>query len=133
MKKPSSLQDIIRRRQQESFVGREELVASFRHNLSLDLNDNEKRFVFNIFGQGGVGKTTLLRRFSQLLEEDQRTITIWTDENEDSVPDVMACLVAKLEKQNKFFKSFNDHHRLYRQRIQELESDPEAPQNSRFP
>ncbi len=129
VQKPASLQVILKRRQQESFVGREEQITLFRRNLSLDLDDDLRCFIFNVFGQGGVGKTSLLRRFSQYAEE-ARAITAWTDENDEDVPDIMAHLAEQLERQDQTFKAFKERYHIYRQRRHELESDPEAPQNS---
>jgi hypothetical protein len=55
-KKPRSLQDIIKQRQQSVFVGREEQLNLFQQNLSLPLDDDRRYFLFNAWGQGGVGK-----------------------------------------------------------------------------
>ncbi len=65
----ASLQSILKRRQRQDFVGRQEEVKFFCQNLTLSPEDNRRRFVFNIFGQGGVGKTSLLRRLFKLAEE----------------------------------------------------------------
>ncbi|MEA5503729.1 tetratricopeptide repeat protein [Halotia wernerae UHCC 0503] len=57
--KPKSLQDILKQRQKSGFVGREEQVNLFRKNLELPLEDSRRHFLFNVWGQGGVGKSTL--------------------------------------------------------------------------
>jgi len=67
--KPRSLQDILKRRQQEEFVGREEQLAFFSRNLRWEIDDTRRRFVINISGQGGEGKICLLRRFCLLAED----------------------------------------------------------------
>jgi len=67
-----SLQDILKRRQQEEFVGRKEQLIFFRRNLGYEPDDDRRRFVINISGQGGVGKTWLLRRFRKIAEEVKR-------------------------------------------------------------
>lgn len=67
-----SLQDILKRRQQEEFVGREEQLIFFRRNLRWEVDDPRRRFVINIYGQGGVGKTWLLRRFGKIAKEAER-------------------------------------------------------------
>src|SRR6185312_231488 len=95
--KSLSLQTILKRRQQGEFVGREEQLNLFRQNLTLDLNDDRRRFVFNIFGQGGVGKTSLLRRYSQLAK-DCNAIIAWTDEIEEDIPAVMGRITQQLER-----------------------------------
>ncbi|MBH8552447.1 ATP-binding protein [Nostocaceae cyanobacterium CENA357] len=68
LNKPKSLQDILKQRQQSGFVGREEQVNVFRQNLKLPLEDSRRHFLFNVWGQGRVGKTTLLRQFRQIAE-----------------------------------------------------------------
>ncbi|MGB3292945.1 MAG: hypothetical protein WBB01_08170 [Phormidesmis sp.] len=66
-KKRPSRQDIIRAQQRSTFVGRVEQLETFEQNLiHLNRTTDEfgypKDFLFNVWGQGGVGKTTLLRR-----------------------------------------------------------------------
>ncbi|WP_373528110.1 ATP-binding protein [Nostoc sp.] len=60
--KPKSLQDILKQRQQSGFVGREDQVNQFRQNLSFHPEDDRHFFLYNVWGQGGVGKSTLLRQ-----------------------------------------------------------------------
>ncbi len=124
--KQSSLQDILRRRQREDFVGRESQISVFRRNLALPLDDERRRFLFNVFGQGGAGKTSLLRRFRQLAEAVESAVA-WCDETQEDVPSVLGHLVEQLQKQGYEFRAFQERYRVYRQKRQELEADPEAP------
>ncbi|HEY9621472.1 MAG TPA: tetratricopeptide repeat protein, partial [Crinalium sp.] len=126
-KKPKSLQEILKQRQQSGFAGRENQVSLFRQNLEFELDDERRRFIFNIWGQGGVGKTTLLGQFRKLAEE-ANGITAYVDEAERDVPNVMSQLADDLEKQGHKLTQFNERYRVYRQKRQELEADPEAPQ-----
>ncbi|MGI2905808.1 tetratricopeptide repeat protein [Tolypothrix sp. VBCCA 56010] len=126
-KKPKSLQDILQQRQQSGFVGREEQVSLFRQNLDLSLEDSRRHFLFNVWGQGGVGKSTLLRQFRKIAEE-AKMIAAHTDDSEKSVPEAMGRLAEQLEQQNHKLPQFTDRYKVYRQKRQELESDPEAPQ-----
>lgn len=125
--KPKSLQDILKQRQQSGFVGREEQVNLFRQNLELPLEDSCRHFLFNVWGQGGVGKTTLLRQFRQIAE-GAKIIPAYTDEGEKSVPEVMGRLAEQLEQQGHKLAQFTERYKVYRQKRQELETDPEAPQ-----
>jgi ABC-type phosphate transport system ATPase subunit len=67
-KKPKSLQDILQQRQQSGFVGREEQVSLFRQNLDLSWK-TRAHFLFNVWGHGGVGKSTLLRQFRKMASQ----------------------------------------------------------------
>uniref|UniRef100_UPI0039C69EF4 tetratricopeptide repeat protein n=1 Tax=Nostoc sp. CCY0012 TaxID=1056123 RepID=UPI0039C69EF4 len=125
--KPKSLQDILKQRQQSGFVGREDQVKQFRQNLGLSLEDESRRFLFNVWGQGGVGKSTLLRQFRKIVE-DTKIITAYIDEAEKSVPEVMGRLAEELERQGHKLTQFAERYKVYRQKRQELETDPEAPQ-----
>ncbi|MEI1375733.1 tetratricopeptide repeat protein [Nostoc sp. UHCC 0926] len=126
--KPKSLQDILKQRQQSGFVGRENQVNQFRQNLELPLEDDRRRFLFNVWGQGGVGKSTLLRQFRKIADE-AKIISAYIDEAEKSVPEVMGRLAEELERQGHKLTQFTESYKVYRQKRQELETDPEAPQD----
>jgi tetratricopeptide (TPR) repeat protein len=128
--KPRSLQDILKSRQQEEFVGREEQLAFFSRNLRWEIDDPRRRFIINVSGQGGVGKTWLLRRFHKIAEE-AGVITACTDEIEEDVPSVMGRFTEQFEAQGHPLKTFAERYKVYRQRWQEIEADPEA--RSAFP
>ncbi len=124
---PLSLQDILAQRQEEDFVGREEHIQRFLENLRLPLDDPRRRFIFNIYGPAGVGKTWLLQHLRRLAV-GAGYLTGWTDEGEPDVPAVMGAFAAQLASQGHPLKSFSETYRLYRQQRKELESDPEAPE-----
>lgn len=126
-KKPKSLQDRLKQIQRSSFVGREEQVDLFRRNLDLPLEDDRRRFLFNVWGQGGVGKSTLLRRFREILEE-AKLVTAYASEDEKSLPEVMGRLAEQLKQQGHKLAQFGERYEVFRQKQQELEADPEAPQ-----
>ena len=126
-KQRKSFQDILKQRQQKSFVGREEQINLFRRNLELSPENDQRRFIFSVFGQGGVGKTTLLGQFRKIAEENNFVPALSNDE-ERSVSQVMARLALELEKLGHKLDKFSERYKVYRQKKQELESDPEAPQ-----
>ncbi|HEY6285055.1 MAG TPA: hypothetical protein VIX20_05290, partial [Ktedonobacteraceae bacterium] len=104
LQKPLSLQTVLNNRQQEMFVGREKEKSLFSRNLELSLDDDRRRFIFNIFGQGGVGKSTLLHRF-QKLAENNGAITACVDENQEDVPMVMGHIAKQFERQGHTLKT----------------------------
>lgn len=124
---PKSLQDILRQRQQSDFVGRDDYLNAFSHNLKVPLDDHQRRFLFNAWGQGGVGKSTLLKQFSKSAQ-DAGAAVAYTDESETSVPEAMGRLAEQFEQQGYKLGQFTERYRLFRQKKQELETDPEAPQ-----
>ncbi|MFN6536114.1 MAG: tetratricopeptide repeat protein [Nostoc sp. EkiNYC01] len=125
--KPKNLQDIIKQRQQLGFVGREDQINQFRQNLTLPPEDDRRCFLYNIWGEGGVGKSTLVRQFRKIAEE-AKNITAYIDEAEKTVPEVMGRLAEDLERQGHKLPQFAERYKVYRQKRQELETDPDAPQ-----
>jgi tetratricopeptide (TPR) repeat protein len=125
--KPKSLQDIIKQRQQSGFVGREDQINIFRQNLALPINNERDKCIFNVWGQGGVGKSTLLKQFRKIAEE-AKTVTTYIDEAAKSVPEVMGHFAEDLEKKGYKLPQFSERYKVFRQKRQELETDPEAPQ-----
>jgi tetratricopeptide (TPR) repeat protein len=126
-KKQSNLKTVISRRQLSEFVGRAEELAVFRENLTRSWDDDQRIILFNVWGQGGIGKTTLLSRFMQLGLESG-TVTARTDEGQTDIPAVMARFVEQLKEQNHELKEFEERYKVYRQKREELEADPSAPQ-----
>ncbi|MEH1970082.1 tetratricopeptide repeat protein [Nostoc sp.] len=126
--KPKSLQDILKQRQQSGFVGREDQVNQFRQNLALPPEDDRRRFLYNVWGQGGVGKSTLLRQFRKIADE-AKIISAYIDEAEKTIPEVMGRLAEELERQSHKLPQFTERYKIYRQKRQELETDPDAPQS----
>lgn len=126
-KKRPSLQDINRRRQGDAFVGRDEQLTIFRENLGLDLEDERRRFIFAVSGQGGVGKTSILRRFRRLIEETGGVCAL-VDEAETEVTVAMARIAIQFREQGHPLDRFEKRYREYLQLKQRLEADPDAPQ-----
>jgi tetratricopeptide (TPR) repeat protein len=122
----ASLQDILRRRQQDEFVGRGEFLRSFRRNLEYRPDDDRRRFVINVSGRGGVGKTWLLHRLNKLANEDG-AITAYIDATVGDVPTAMACIAEQFKPQGASLDAFVTLYAVYQQRREEIEADPEAP------
>ncbi|XGV96181.1 MAG: tetratricopeptide repeat protein [Leptolyngbya sp. BL-A-14] len=116
---------------QTSFIGRDAQLQAFRSALNTPCAERNQ-FIFNLSGQGGIGKTTLLKQFRKIAEEAKQAVA-YVDEGAesnrvDNVPEVLDRLAADLEKQGHKFDALRERYRVYRQKRQELETDPDAPQ-----
>lgn len=99
-------------------------MSWFQQNLGLPLE--KRRFIFNIWGQGGVGKTTLSKELIKIAAA-ANWVTAYVNEDDRTLPEIMGRLVAQLEQLGVKL-AFSDRYKTYRQKKQELEADPEAPQ-----
>jgi len=118
---PDSLQAIIRQRQHAGFVGREAWLALFRDNLALPASDVRRKFLFAIHGDGGVGKTFLVRKMSTVSDE-RGWLTAVTDERAYDVVEVMAAISGQLNGQGARLKRFEQRYARYRKCQHELEA-----------
>lgn len=121
-----SFGDIVKSRQQKQFVHREDERESFERNLSWPVTDDRRQFIFNISGQGGVGKSELLKQFRQLAEQAS-AICVSSDDEQTDLPSLMSHLANQLKQQDIDLAGFDKVYAQYRQKRHELESDPEAP------
>jgi tetratricopeptide (TPR) repeat protein len=113
-----------------SFIGRTEQQDQFQRSL-LQPEHQEAKLIFSISGQGGVGKTTLLKEFRRIAEEYGHVVA-YVDEGAatnrvDDVPEAMHRLAEDLEGQGFKFEKFRERYKAYRVKKQEMEADPEAP------
>src|SRR5690242_1646351 len=108
--KRPSLQQIHKRRQQTEFVGRESQLVFFRENLLQDPEDPRHRFVVNVSGQGGVGKSTLLHHFRQMAAAAGAP-TGWTDQGEADLPAALARLALDLDPEHRVFGGFHERYK----------------------
>ncbi|MDQ0776377.1 tetratricopeptide (TPR) repeat protein [Streptomyces aurantiacus] len=119
-----SLQDIIKRRQQADFVGREERLIEFRTNLGLPVVD--RRFLFNVHGDAGVGKTFLMNQLRRIAEQ-HGAFCGYIDESSYGVPEALASLAADLAQGGARLTRFERRYAAYRRRRHELDADPDTP------
>lgn len=117
--------DIIDTAEAERFVGREQELQSFRQEIS---RPHLHYVIFFITGQGGVGKTTLLNRYREIASKDFNFLLADSDEQQRDIPTVLGRFAQQLAEQGFPLKRFNERYKTYRQKMHEIENDPEAPQ-----
>lgn len=120
------------------FVGRKSQIEQFQQNLQLGSEDDNYHNIFNIFGQGGVGKTTLVEKFQSLCKA-KNYLTVYIDMEDSSlyeVTKIMNFIAEELEKQGKgtaliknpfAFERFNKKYEIYIKTKGDLENDPNRP------
>lgn len=123
-RKPKSRQFLIKQQQKNAFIGREAQIESFRINLKQ--RPDEWCFLFNICGQRGVGKSTLIKQLRKV-SDGANFLTTYTNHSEVDALAVMERCAAIFEKQEKKMHRFNERYKVYLQKKEEIESDPEAP------
>jgi GTPase SAR1 family protein len=90
------------------FVGREEELRAFAASLKAE---RPEYLLIAISGQGGVGKTTLLRRYRQLAE-DYYVVTALSD-SEIEPAGAMGQFVKQLASKRCRFQNFDKRYRIY--------------------
>ena len=122
-----SLQDLIRSRQQSGFVGRQQQVVQYQENLGFPVDDERRRFLFNIHGDAGVGKTYLTKQLRQIAIDDG-CVTAYIDEIIDDATSAMAVIAEQFSRGGVRLGEFEKRAAAYRQRRRELEADPQVPE-----
>ncbi len=118
-----SIQEVLRRRRGAAFVGRDGQLALFRENHGLP--PDRRAYVFNVHGEGGVGKSTLLERWRQIARE-LGAAEAMVDEHVFGVPEGMSAIVEQLDTGGAT-KDFRRRYADFRKSRERLESDPQAP------
>jgi tetratricopeptide (TPR) repeat protein len=121
-----SLQEILRSRRHSGFVGRRGQLDQYRANLSLPVTDEHYRFLFNVHGIAGVGKTYLTK---QLREEADGcgAITAYCDDSFEDITSVMSSITKEFGRSGIRVPDFEKRLASYQDRRNELTSDPDAP------
>ncbi|MFE7764795.1 tetratricopeptide repeat protein [Streptomyces sp. NPDC057438] len=112
-----TMQELIRRRTRQGFVGRTAERAAFRANLALPVEDERRRFLFHVHGNAGMGKTFLVRELEQIAQE-HGALTAYVDDGVGSVPEAMAVIADRFARQGRRFKELGrlltaHHERRY--------------------
>ena len=88
-----SLQDILSQRQRASSAGRQAQIAQFRNNAALPAGNPGRKFIFNVHGVAGTGKTFLAHQLAHAAEQAGWAAAC-TDETAYDLPDVMAAVAS---------------------------------------
>jgi len=110
----------IQHRQITGFVGREAQLALFRDNLKLPPDSDERRFLFSIHGDGGVGKTSLVARMGQVARDAGR-LTATADDSLYDLPGVLAEIARQCAEQGDRLKRFEQRYAAYVRRTEDAE------------
>ena len=121
-----SLQDLIKGRQRSCFAGRQGELVQFRENLELAVSDERRRFLFNVHGDAGVGKSFLARQFQEVAGSCG-ALTAFADESSGDALAVMASVSDQLRRAGAVLTRFDRRAALYQRRRRDLESSRDAP------
>lgn len=117
--------DLIDAVENDHFVGREQELRRFKRELWRARKS--KKLIFFISGQGGVGKTTLLNRYQEMAEE-LSVVVAESDDQQRDIPTILGRFAEQLAQYGYPLKRFTERYNTYRQRREEIESDPNAPE-----
>ncbi len=117
--------EIADKRRKENFVGRAEQLRVFLDNFT---GDEPRWMVLSITGEGGVGKSTLLKRYAQECRRpDINANVVLCDDRHYSPVEAMAAIAEQLSALGIKSGDFDERLKKYRQALQQIESDPSAP------
>ena len=108
------------------FVGRGFHIDFFSRNLTRDPNDPVYRNIINIYGQGGVGKTWLVRKYEQIAREAD-AVTAVVDTGIEDALQAMDAIARQFEQKGWSLRSFTRCYQSYQEKIRDVESDPGTP------
>ncbi|MEU8709351.1 tetratricopeptide repeat protein [Streptomyces sp. NPDC048565] len=121
-------QEVNRRREGAQFVGRRGELAVFRETFARDPEEPDFPFLFHVRGNGGVGKSTLVRQWEGAARERASVVTAYVDDDVHDVFEAMEAVSARLGRQGHPLKRFDKQLSAYRQRRHQAESVAPAPQ-----
>ncbi|MEV6379801.1 tetratricopeptide repeat protein [Streptomyces sp. NPDC051773] len=115
-----TMQELIRRRTRQGFVGRGSERAAFRATFDLPIEDERRRFLFHVHGNAGIGKTFLARELEQIAQE-RGALTAYLDDGVGSVPEAMAVIADRFARQGHRCKDLERLLAAHRERRYEAE------------
>jgi tetratricopeptide (TPR) repeat protein len=120
-----TFQDRLKAKQEAKFIGRSEHLTHFKNNLKAE----DPCAIFNIYGQGGVGKTYLSRQYKTFADLS-KCLTAYTDEDTKSILQWMDGVALQFKNQDAELVEFDKNYKTYQQETKKLETDPEKPKGT---
>ena len=129
MEKPQkSWKEVIDKRRKDIFVGRSNFISEFVQNFRSEI---PKYMLFFVSGEGGVGKSTLLEQFeSRASESDINAAVVICDDIQLTPVLSMGFIAEQLLKFGFSNNKFDDQYKVYKNKKEEIESDPNAPRGA---
>jgi tetratricopeptide (TPR) repeat protein len=118
-----SFQELLADFSEEVFVGRRRELELFEGALE---PGSRPFLVLSIWGQGGVGKSSLIERFKRVAAEHGAASGL-ADHDQLGVPATLGQLARGLRHDGVALKTFDELDRKYRKLREAVESDPSAP------
>ncbi len=122
-KRRGSRRDVIHKK--THFVGRGSQLVDFSENF--DRLDAVYKQIWMVHGQGGIGKSTLLRRFRALCTKKGYLTTVVDEFTRTSVLEVMSAIADQLAKQGHSLPEFEQRYATYQKLRHLIDADPERP------
>ncbi len=101
----------------------------FRETFARDPEEADFPFLFHVRGNGGVGKSTLVRQWESTAREQPSVVTAYVDDEVHDALEAMEAVSARLGRQGHPLKRFDKQLTTYRQRRHQAESAVAAPQS----
>ncbi|MFB8119208.1 ATP-binding protein [Streptomyces sp. NPDC055962] len=124
-----SRQEVGQRRERTGFVGRRNELAVFRETFARDPEEAGFAFLLHVRGNGGVGKSTLVRQWEAAAREQDTVVTAFVGDDVHDAIEAMEAVSARLGRQGRPLKRFDKHLTTYRQCRHQAESAVPAPQH----
>jgi len=126
--KRRSRKQIMDQQRRENFVGRGDALRAFLDNLC---SDEPTFLLFSVVGEGGVGKSTLLKQFETAAKRKNIDAIFVTCNDEYLSPAAaMGRIAAELAKHDIKHSAFDERFKTWRAKKEEIEADPQAPRGA---
>ncbi|MFC9602500.1 tetratricopeptide repeat protein, partial [Streptomyces niveus] len=94
----------------------------FRETFARNPEEVDFPYLFHVHGNGGVGKSTLVRQWEATAREQASVVTAFVDDEVHDPLEAMETISARLSRQGHPLKKFDKHLVTYRQRRHQAES-----------